>query len=45
MSLAGNPAIILLSETFFVTPLLAAIETLSPIDRWPAIPAWPPIFT
>ena len=33
MSLAGNPAIILLSETFFVTPLLAAIETLSPIDR------------
>ena len=28
-----------LSEIFLVTPLLAAIVTLSPINKWPDIPA------
>ena len=33
----------MLSGIFFVTPLFAAIVTLSPITKWPAIPVWPPI--
>ena len=43
MSTAGKPAIIEFFLIFFVTPLFAAIVTLSSIIKCPAIPACPPI--
>ena len=43
--MAGKPATIELSFIFLVTPLRAAITTLSPIFICPANPAFPPIVT
>ena len=43
ISKAGKPAITAPSSIFFVTPLFAAIVTLFPIFKCPAIPTWPPI--
>ena len=43
MSTAGKPAIIEFFLIFLVTPLLAAIVTLSFIIKCPAIPTCPPI--
>ena len=42
MFIAGKPATLELSLIFFVTPLLAATITLSPILICPAKPDWPP---
>ena len=38
ISIAGNPAIVEFALIFLVTPLFAAIRTLSPIFIWPVIP-------
>ena len=43
--MAGKPATIELSLIFFVTPLLAATTTLSPIFMCPAKPDCPPTVT
>ena len=45
MFFAGYPITFVFEGTFLITPLPPPICTLSPIFKWPDIPAWPPIKT